>query len=253
MTSKPIFINTLNGERYGFSENSGQLIQPGETFDYANYGEGFRVRNMRGETIRYSSGDYGEDLNYNIVSLMADPSAPPLGQAFTWGLGANNAWSATVCENGHTRNIKEFGLWVAVRNEQDRPLMFEIFERFSDHDDPPKFRGAFAPAMGEATVSELVVAKPWLRAFDQTGTLVYATPLQLKESQTVTIRPGALAVGEIPQQNIARRTGLGSDCGGSSWIILPIALVMVAIVFFVGTPFLVVVITIVRRRGGKFY
>src|SRR5947209_6021871 len=84
-------------------------------------------------------------------------------------------------------------------NEQDQPLMFEIFERFSDHADPPEFRGAFAPAKGEATVSELVVAKPWLRAFDQTGTLVYATPLQLKESQTVTIGSGPLAAGEIPQ------------------------------------------------------
>jgi hypothetical protein len=249
MTSEPVFINTLNGEKYGFSENSGQLVQPNKTFDYANYGEGFRVRNMRGETVLYSAGDYAEDKTHNIVSLEADPAAPLVGQPFSWGLGASNAWSATVCDTGSTRNIKEFGLWVDVRNGQDRPLLVEIFERFSDHDEPRENQGAFAPAGGEATVSELVVAEPWLRAFDQNGTLVYTTPLQLEESQTVTIRSGPLTVKEIPRQNIGR-----TGCGGFSSIVLLIAFVIAPIVLVIGGVFLLVwVITLTRRRGGKVY
>jgi hypothetical protein len=249
MTAEPVFINTINSGRYGASENLGRLVQPGESFDYANYGEGFRVRNMRGETVLYSAGDLGEDLNYNISSLEADPSAPRVGQPFSWGLAPRNPWSATVCDDGHSRNIKEFGLRVDVRNYQGQPLVLEIFERFSDTDEPPDVWGVFVPSGGIATASDLIVTEPWLRAFDQTGALVYTARLTLTETQTVSIPAGPLTVGEIPRQNIGRQTGLGTDCGFPNvWIAL------LALNFAGGASVGAIGLFILwRRRGGRYY
>jgi hypothetical protein len=254
MTSEPVFVNTISEERYAILEDSGQLVQPGEAFEYANYGEGVRVRNMHGETVLYFPGNYSEDETHNIVSLEADPSAPPVAQPFSWGLGTSTGWSATVCDDGSTRNIKEFGLLVDVRNQQDRPLVVEIFERFSDTDEPPVISGAFVRARDEAAVAELVVAEPWLRAFDQTGALVYTAPLVLEETQTITIPADPGSVREIPRQDLGRTQGRGSDCGNLWNIVLPIALIIATIGLFGGGIFLLVwMITVVRRRNGKFY
>ena len=184
---QPIFVNKVDLHGAYVGDYDGILLAPGEKerFFYVQDTH-IRVRTLDGETVALHEVSDSADDDIKVTDLTPlEPAVPVLPPVYSPGPTRS---SAIVCVDGDEQKLPLFRTVVTVENASETPLVVSLKGDWK-HRPSGWQRGALLTAGGTAHVTETVVDFGWLRAYDETGTLVFLQSVPRARESLVTIGP----------------------------------------------------------------